>query len=333
MVYNSFNKFSFIRLSKNYILKAQSKVHITMSQTNKFNPIAGIFSAAITPLKADLSPDLDGMVSLLEFLARRGCNGALIMGTTGEGPSFSPEQRLNVYQAALQIRQAYPDFRLLAGTGTPSLEETIHLTCSAFEIGFDGVVVLPPYYFRKVSDSGLFDWFSLVIQRSVPEGRWLLGYHIPDVSGVPFSIDLLSKLKDAFPDRFAGIKDSSGNKDFAQALGTRFGKNLIVLTGNDRLLSFALENHAAGCITACANLISPKLRLVWNAYQGGQSDPNDQEWIDQARQIIERYPPLPSMIKALLAKRFGFPQWPVCPPLQPTPAENYLDVIEKLDIA
>jgi len=110
-----------------------------------------------------------------------------LMGTTGEGPSFSADERLALLRAGLAVRQEHPDFRLLLGTGTPSLEETVQLTRAAFDLGVDGVVVLPPYYFRKVSDDGLFAWFSQVIQRAVPTNAALLGYHIPSLSGVPLS--------------------------------------------------------------------------------------------------------------------------------------------------
>src|SRR4030042_4439894 len=93
--------------------------------------LAGVYAAVVTPLKPDLSPDLDGLTSLIQFLANRGCHGVLLMGTTGEGPSFSREERLLVYKAATEIRQSQPGFILLAGTGTPSLEDTIFLTQSA----------------------------------------------------------------------------------------------------------------------------------------------------------------------------------------------------------
>ena len=304
-----------------------------MTQTSQEHPLAGIYSAAVTPINIDFSPDLSGMPVLLAFLAQRGCHGALILGTTGEGPSFSSEQRIAIYKAALQIRQDYPEFRLLAGTGTPSLDETIKLTRAAFDLGYDGVVVLPPYYYRKVDDQGLFQWFSRVIERSVPGGGHFLGYHIPDVSGVPLSIELLARLKDAFLNQFMGIKDSSGNTALAETLGSRFGKDLVVFTGNDRLLSFAIENQAAGCITACANLISPDLRKVWEAFHRGEKDILTQEKINLARQVIERYPPLPSVIKGLLARICSLPQWSVCPPLLPSPDDIYENIINELNLA
>jgi len=120
----------------------------------------------VTPLKNDSSLDLDSVPTLLNFLASRGCHGALFFGTTGEGPSFSPTERETLLRAVCEYRSAVPGFRLLAGTGTPSLSETIELTKLAFDLGYDGVVVLPPYYFRKATDEGLFNWFSEVIRIS-----------------------------------------------------------------------------------------------------------------------------------------------------------------------
>src|SRR4030042_3082215 len=90
--------------------------------------IAGVFAAVVTPINSDFSLDFEGFASLIQFLANRGCHGILILGTTGEGPSFSIAERLMVYQAAAEARQSIPGFHLLAGTGTPSLEDTILLT-------------------------------------------------------------------------------------------------------------------------------------------------------------------------------------------------------------
>lgn len=282
-----------------------------------FPNLAGVYAAAVTPLRPDFSIDLPAVPGLLSFLAQRGCHGALLLGTTGEGPSFAPDERLALLRAAQAVRQEWPNFRLLAGTGTPSLEETIALTQAAFDSGCDGVVVLPPYYYRKVTDEGLFAWFSEVIRRAVPSGSPLFGYHIPGVSGVPLSLDLLRRLKDAFPGRFAGIKDSSGDPEHARLLGEAFGADLCVLTGNDRLLSHALQHAAAGCITALANLRSTELRQVWDNFQTGAVDGSSQARLETARQAFDRYPPAPALLKALLARRHAFPRWAVRPPLLP----------------
>jgi 4-hydroxy-tetrahydrodipicolinate synthase len=277
--------------------------------------LSGVYAAVVTPLKPDLSPDLDDLSSLIQFLAGRGCHGVLLMGTTGEGPSFSREERLLIYQTGADARQDLPDFHLLAGTGTPSLEDTVFLTHSAFDLGYDGVVVLPPYYFRKATDEGLFTWYEQVLDKAVPEDGSVLGYHIPPISGVSLSLDLLARLKDAYPVKFAGIKDSSGDPDLARSLGSRFGTDLTVFTGNDRLFSLALQSSASGCITAMANLLSPLHRLVWDNFSVGNPYEITQDKLSTAREVLDRYPPLPPLIKVMLSRLHGFNSWKVKPPL------------------
>ncbi len=277
--------------------------------------IQGVFTAAVTPLKADFSPDLPGLNALIHFLAQRGCHGVLLLGTTGEGPSFSPAERSAILQAGIQARKDHPELVMLAGTGTPSLDETISLTRSAFELGYEGVLVLPPYYYRKASDQGLFGWYSQVLDQAVPSSGSLFGYHIPPITGVGLSLELLARLKDAYPDRFAGIKDSSADAEWATALGERFGGELTVLTGNDRLFSLALRSSASGCITAMANVLSPLLREIWELFQAGRSTDPVQSRVTQARQVLDKYQPMPPLLKALLHARHGFPAWSCKPPL------------------
>ncbi len=285
------------------------------------HPLSGIYAAALTPLKQDFSVDSEAVVRLLSFLAARDCHGALLFGTTGEGPSFSAKERAAALRVAREVRQTYPDFRLLAGTGTPSLDETVEQTRMAFELGYDGVVVVPPYYFRKASEDGLFEWFDLVIQRAVPRGGYLLGYHIPAQTGITLSMDLLARLKDAHPNKFAGLKDSSADPEHAVALGGRFGPDLLVLTGNDGLFLHALEHHAGGAITALANLFSPYLRQVWNIFIQGGDAFLAQEQLNSRRRVIDRYHPFPAILKAMLARLYAFERWPVRPPLLPVSAQ------------
>jgi 4-hydroxy-tetrahydrodipicolinate synthase len=280
------------------------------------HPLAGIYAAAVTPLKSDATLDLEAVPVFLRILAARGCHGALLFGTTGEGPSFSPKERETLLRSVRVYRQQVPGFKLLAGTGTPSLSETIDLTKLAFDIGYDGVVVLPPYYFRKATDEGLFKWFSELITKAVPANKYLLGYHIPSVTGVGFSLDLIARLKDAFPVQFAGIKDSSHDEAFAVELGKRFGRDLFVLNGTDSLLHHALKNHAQGAITAPANLISADLREIWDLYQAGKDPSEVQVRVSEQRHILEKYMPFPAVLKALMPRLFELPRWSVKPPLE-----------------
>jgi len=292
------------------------------------HPLAGVYAAAVTPLNHDSTLDLESVPKLMAFLASRGCHGALFFGTTGEGPSFSPTERETLLRSVRAYRNIVPGFRLLAGTGTPSLSETIDLTKLAFELGYDGVVVLPPYYFRKATDDGLFNWFSELINKAVPKDKYLLGYHFPNVAGLGFSIDLLARLKDAFPVQFAGIKDSSHDPALASALGEKFGEDLVVLTGTDSYLQLAMQNKAAGCITAPANLISPELREVWDLAQNNKDASEAQSRVTKLRHILEKYPPFPPTLKALMHRMHEFPKWSVKPPLDEI-SEELVQIAEK----
>jgi 4-hydroxy-tetrahydrodipicolinate synthase len=293
------------------------------------HPLSGVYAAAVTPISSQGKPDIEAMLTLLDFYARRGCHGALLFGTTGEGPSFSPEERRNVFQFAVQIREQHPDFRLLAGTGTPSLEETNQLNRSAFYLGFDGVVTLPPYYYRTASEEGLFQWFSQVIETSVPETRWLLGYHFPKVSGVDLPTSLLQRLAEKYPNRFGGLKDSSGDLDHAKYMAEVL-PGRAVLVGNDRLLADSLSAGGAGCITALANLLSPDLRKIYDAFQQGEEAPKAAARVNAARDVLDTLIPFPASVKALLNTLYDMPLWPVRPPLEPFAPELIQDAAEKL---
>ncbi len=287
------------------------------------HPLAGVYAAAVTPLDHASNLDLESVPVLMRFLATRGCHGLVLFGTTGEGPSFSPSEREALMRSVRAYRHQFRGFRLIAGTGTPSLSETIDLTKLAFDLGYDAALVVPPYYFRKATDDGLFAWYSELIRKAVPSDKYILGYHFPNVAGVGFSMDLLTRLKDAFPVQFAGIKDSSHDADLARALGEKFGEDLVVLTGTDTYLKLAMENKAAGCITAPANLISPELRAVWDGMRAGTDITEAQARVDHLRHILEKYPPFPPTIKALLQRLHGMPRWSVKPPL--------LDISEELE--
>lgn len=295
--------------------------------------LSGVYAAALTPLSADQSLAIEDIAKLLDFLARRGCHGALLLGTTGEGPSFSRQEKIEVWKAALAVHKSHPKFHLLAGTGTPSLDETIDLTRTAFDLGLDAVVVLPPYFYRGASEEGLFNWYNQVLLKAVPAGGFLFVYHIPQVTGVTLTLDLFARLKDAYPERFAGLKDSTGNPEVSRQLGERFGKDLCVFTGNDKLFSSALENKASGCITYLANIRSQDLRLVWDAFEKNERDAQAQTRLDAARSIVDNYQPAAASLKVLIARVYHFRRWAVRPPLVPLSEERAEKLIEELSKA
>jgi len=298
------------------------------------HPLAGVYAAAVTPLR-DSALDLESVPPLLSFLASRGCHGAVLFGTTGEGPSFSPAEREALMRCAREAKESIPGFRLIAGTGTPSLSETIDLTKLAFDLGFDGALVLPPFYFRKATDNGLFLWFRELIQKAVPIDGFLLGYHFPNVAGIGFSLELLARLKDCFPSQFAGLKDSSHDAELARQLGERFGSDLAVFTGTDSYLQLAMQNQAAGCITAPANILSPDLRQVWDAINEGRDSTEAQTRVKRQRDFLDKYPPFPPTLKTLLHRKHGLPRWSVRPPLETLPEdleEQFVQEFEELNL-
>ena len=279
------------------------------------HPLSGVYAAAVTPLKSDLTLDFESIPALLQFFAARGCHGIVLFGTTGEGPSFSPGEREAWMRAVSDCRSLVPGFRLIAGTGTPSLSESIELTKLSFDLGFESALVVPPYYFRKATDDGLFNWFSELIDKAVPGDGYILGYHFPNVAGIGFSIELLARLKQEFPTQFAGIKDSSHDADLARTLGETFGSDLAVFSGTDSYLQLAMQSHAAGCITAPANVLSPGLREIWDLMNEGKDASQAQANVKRQREIIDKYPPFPPTLKALLHRLHSFPRWNVKPPL------------------
>ncbi len=283
--------------------------------------LRGVYAAAVTPLTADLTPDLAALPALLDFLAQRGCHGALLLGTTGEGTSFSVAEHLDVLREGLRYRDtARPEFRILAGTGAASLTDAIAITHGAFDLGADAVVTLPPFYYKGPSPAGLVAYYDALVRAAVPADGRLLGYHIPQMSGVALPAETLRTLRERFPRQFYGIKDSQD--DLAHTLGVIEGvPGLGVFAGSDSIMAATLAAGSAGAITALANVTSPLNRALWDAHQAGDTPAVEaaQAKLVRARQVVKGLSG-PGLQKATLADLFGFPLWPVRPPLEPLEA-------------
>ena len=285
----------------------------------------GIYCAAVTPMRGE-QIDIDALQKHLTTLAAEGCDGVLLMGTTGEGPSLSQAEREAIMKAAVD---ADTGLKLLAGTGTPSLPETIQATRRAFELGVEGVVVVPPYYFRNAPAEGLRAFYATVIKQAVPEGGALLAYHIPPVSGVAVPRDILAPLVDEFGPRMAGVKDSGGHLDYSIDMASNL-PSLDVFVGSERLLLAGLQAGAVGCITAGANVLAPYCAAVYRAWKDGQPAEGLQDRLTAARLMIEAVAPAPATYKGLLALRHGGDGWNVRLPLLDHPAEIIDQLAERL---
>jgi 4-hydroxy-tetrahydrodipicolinate synthase len=274
----------------------------------------GVFSAALTPLDAELAPDHARFVAHCRHLLDEGCDGIALLGTTGEANSFSAAERIALLEAV--VAAGITPQRLLPGTGVAALSETIALTRHALSVGVDTVVMLPPFY-------------SEVVQRIGDARLKVVLYHIPQMSAQPISHALIKRLRAAYPSTFTGIKDSSGDFANMTAMVERF-PGFSVLVGADPLLLPLLRKGGAGCITATSNLVARDLAYVCKHFRDSDDDAAlkaAQARIVKARELVSRFPQMASL-KALVAERTGHAGWQrLRPPLESLPPEQVKELL------
>lgn len=293
--------------------------------------LTGVFCASATPVTADLSPDLAAFTAHARWLLDEGCDGIALLGTTGEANSFSVAERKAILEAALASGIA--PHRLMPGTGLPNIPETVDLTRHALDAGVTRVVLLPPFYYKPVSDEGLYAAYARVIEGVGDPRLRVVLYHIPQVSGIAISHDLIERLRAAFPEVVVGIKDSAGKLDNMQAMIARF-PGFAVLAGADPLLLPLMQAGGAGAITATSNLVARDLATVYRLAR----DPSAaaevaraQDRINAYRNLSNSYVQIPA-IKAMVAHRHGAPGWRrTRPPLVPLGEADLADLHTRLD--
>lgn len=275
----------------------------------------GVNAAVLTPMTRDLSPDLDRMEAHCRWLLKNGCNGLAILGTTGEANSFGVGERIAVMEGLVQ--RGIPAKKLMPGTGTTALTDTVLLTRKAAELGCPGALLLPPFYYKNPSDDGLFTYFSEVVQRVGGEIRLFL-YNFPQQSAVPLGIDLIARLLKAFPGVIKGVKDSSGNWDNTRGYVENFARDgFEVYAGDDSLLLTNLKAGGAGCITAASNLNCAAGARVY-----ADRDERAQLVLAATRKAVTSVPLIPGL-KSLVARNTGDAGWKtIRPPHLPLTAEQ-----------
>lgn len=281
----------------------------------------GVNAAVLTPMRDDLGVDLDRLAARCRALLDEGCDGLAVLGTTGEANSLGIDERLALLDGLAE--RGVDAARLLPGTGTPSITDTVTLTRRAAALGCRGVLMLPPFFYKGPSEDGLFAWFSEVINR-VGVGTAIYLYHFPQHSGVPFTPALIARLIRAFPGTVRGIKDSSGDYDFTGRIARAHGPDgFEVYCGDDTALHRLLGDGGAGCITAASNLTAPVAAAVYAA-RGGPDGAAAQARLTALRRAIGAVPPLIPAVRALVARRTGDPAWRTTrPPFLPlAPAEE-----------
>ncbi len=274
--------------------------------------LAGVLSPVLTPFKPDLSPDPDRFVRHCRWLVAQGV-GLAVFGTNSEANSLSVGEKIELLDALLEA--GVPAERLMPGTGHCALTDTVTLTRHAVRAGAAGVLMLPPFYYKGVSDEGLFNAYAQVIDRVADERLRIYLYHIPPVAQVPISLKLIERLLKAFPGTIAGIKDSSGDWANTQAMLEAFQpQGFDVFAGSESFLLATLRAGGAGCITATGNVNPAAIVQLAREWQGPEADAQ-QAALNAVRGVFAQHPMIPAM-KAAIEWQSGGSGWgTVRPPL------------------
>ena len=237
------------------------------------NRIRGVLSPVVTPFRADLSPDPQRFIAHCRWLLSQNC-GLAVFGTNSEANSLSAEERTMMFDAL--VAAGLDTSRMMPGTGCCSIPETVRLTSHAVKSGCAGVLMLPPFYYKGVTEEGLYRHFSEVVQRVGDARLRIYLYHIPPVAVVGITPGLVERLLKAYPTAIAGMKDSSGDWKNTKTFLDAFAKSgFDVFVGSELFLLANMRNGGIGTISATAN-VNPaaihKLYMEWR-----NSDADDQQ--------------------------------------------------------
>ncbi|MFO1310943.1 MAG: dihydrodipicolinate synthase family protein [Burkholderiales bacterium] len=271
--------------------------------------IDGLWCATLTPLAESGAIDHARFAAHVQWLLSQGVRGIAPFGTTGEGQSFSVDERRQGLDALLS---AIPSRRVLPGTGCASLEDTIALTRHATQAGCIASLVLPPFFWKGPSDEGLYAWYARLIDGVNDPRLRIFLYHLPQVSSVPLSIDLVARLAHDFPGTIAGIKDSQGSWDNTAALLARVPQLAIVI-GHEPDLPRLVAAGGAGTICGVANAYPHLVQALLAADASADTRARIAKFVE----ILFMQPFLPAF-KSIVADRTGDARWcDVRPPLVP----------------
>ena len=253
-----------------------------------------LFVPAITPFANDLSVDIPRYVAHAKALIADGAHGLAPFGTTSEANSLSVTERMAALEAL--IADGMDPAQLIPGTGCCAAADTIALSAHAMQLGCRGVLMLPPFFYKGVSDEGVFDAYVQVIEAVGPQLRVYL-YHIPQMSGVPITLALIERLIARFGDQIAGLKDSSGSWDNTAAVIAAFPQ-IDTYSASESLIPENVAAGGAGCISASSNVNPRGIRALIDGLNGVDHDALHQQ-VSAVRKIFEGVPLIPSIKRAI----------------------------------
>ena len=290
--------------------------------------LQGIFSPVLTPFNADYTPDPGRFVRHCSWLLEQDV-GLAVFGTNSEANSMSLAEKRRLLDALLEA--GLPAARMMPGTGACALPDAIELTKRAVQAGCGGVLMLPPFYYKGVSDEGLYCAFATVIDAVADERLRVYLYHIPPVSGVPITLTLIERLLKAYPKTIAGVKDSSGDWKNTSAMLERFQpQGFDVFAGSENFLLANMRGGGAGCITATGNVNPGAIVQLYKTWRQADAEAQ-QKKLDEQRAAFAQFPMIPAM-KAAIAWKTGRHDWVhVRPPLVDLDAEQQRALQAALD--
>ena len=288
--------------------------------------MSGVLCPVITPFDESLSPDPDRLIRQCRWLLSQNV-GLAVFGTNSEANSLSIEEKITLLD---QLVEAGIDTkRMMPGTGCCALTETVRLTEHAVNLGCAGTLMLPPFYYKDVSDDGLFASFAEVIERVGSSSLRVYLYHIPPVAQVGISLDLIDRLIKAYPDTVVGVKDSSGDWDNTNAMLQRRWDDFRVFAGAESFLLQNMRSGGAGCISATANINPATIDRLYQEWQSAEAEGLQRE-LDEIRETAMAYPMIPAL-KATVAHFSQDTQWrTVRPPLVALADDQCRALIEAL---
>lgn len=257
-----------------------------------------LFVPAITPFAADLSVDTARFVAFCRRLLAEGADGLAVFGTTSEANSLSVAERMAALEAL--VASGIDPARLIPGTGCAALPDTVALTRHATDLGCRGVLMLPPFYYKPLSDEAVFASYAAAIE-AVPDVALYL-YHIPQMSGVALSVPMIGRLIAAFPGTVRGLKDSSGKWENTAAVIAAYPQ-IETFSASESLIPANVAAGGAGCISASANVNAAGIARLIRAL-GTPDEAGALAQVSAVRAACETLPLIPG-VKAIVAERLG----------------------------
>jgi 4-hydroxy-tetrahydrodipicolinate synthase len=294
----------------------------------KSGRIRGVLSPVVTPFRADLTPDPERFLRHCRWLLSQDV-GLAVFGTNSEANSLSVDERIELLDRL--VGGGLEPARMMPGTGCCALPDSVRLTAHAMKLGCAGVLMLPPFYYKGVSDEGLFRNFAEVIERVGDQRLRVYLYHIPPVAQVPITLPLIERLLKTYGDSVAGLKDSSGDWSNTKAVLDAFAASgFDVFPGSETFLLAGMRHGGAGCISATANINPGPIARLAATWRDADADAQ-QARLDEIRGIMQNYVMIPAL-KVAIAHYGGDPSWTtVRPPLSPLTPEQATALVGKLD--